>query len=174
MENETAKMLSVKPKEIADNYIKLIGDDWMLVTAGDTGSFNTMTASWGCAGYLWNKPVVFIFIRPQRYTFEFLEDKEMFTLSFFEQKYRPALSLCGSVSGRDTDKIKESGLTPTMTGDGNIIFREARLVLECKKLYAEFLNTEAFIDKTIPEKVYGEGDFHKVYIAEIVNAWEKK
>ncbi len=168
------KMQSVKPKEITDNYIKLIGDKWMLVTAGDSSSFNMMTASWGCAGFLWNKPVVFIFIRPQRHTFGFLEKNEGFTLSFFEEKYRPALSVCGSVSGRDTDKVKASGLTPCKTEGGNVTFKEARLVLECKKLYADFLNPEAFIDQKILESVYPDKDYHKVYVAEIVNAWEKK
>lgn len=164
----------VKPKELNENAIKLIGDRWMLVTAGDTSKFNTMTASWGCMGYLWNKPVVFIFVRPQRYTFEFLEDKDEFTLSFFEEKYRPALSLCGSVSGRDVNKVKESGLTPCVTESGNIAFREANLILECKKLYADFMKPEAFIDTTIIADKYAEGDFHKIYVAEIVNAWARK
>lgn len=171
---EIGKMQLVKPKDITDNYIKLIGDKWMLVTAGDSANFNMMTASWGCAGFLWNKPVVFIFIRPQRYTFGFLEKNEEFTLSFFEEKYRPALTVCGSVSGKDTDKVKASGLTPCQTKGGNVTFKEARLVLECKKLYADFLNPEAFIDPKILDNVYPEKDYHKVYVAEIVNAWEKK
>lgn len=168
------KMQLVKPKDVSDNYIKLIGDKWMLVTAGDSSRFNMMTASWGCAGYLWNKPVVFIFIRPQRYTFGFIEEKDSFTLSFFDEKYRPALSVCGSVSGRDTDKVKESGLTPYIMKSGNVTFKEARLVLECKKLYADFLNPEAFIDKQIIDNTYQGGDYHKMYVAEIVNAWESK
>lgn len=168
------KMQSVKPKEITDNYIKLIGEQWMLVTAGDSSNFNMMTASWGCAGFLWNKPVVFIFIRPQRHTFGFLENNDGFTLSFFEEKYRPALTVCGSVSGRDTDKVEASGLTPCKTEGGKVTFKEARLVLECKKLYADFMNPEAFIDPKILEDVYPGKDYHKIYVAEIVNAWEKK
>lgn len=168
------KMQLVKPKDITDNYIKLIGDKWMLVTAGDSSRFNTMTASWGGVGYLWNKPVVFVFIRPQRYTFDFLEANDSFTLSFFEEKYRPALSICGSVSGRDTDKVQKTGLTPNVTANGHVTFKEARLVLECKKMYADFLNPEAFINKQIIEDTYKAKDFHKMYVAEIVNAWEEK
>lgn len=171
---EMGKMQLVKPKDITDNYIKLIGDQWMLVTAGDSSRFNMMTASWGGVGFLWNKPVVFIFIRPQRYTFGFLEANDSFTLSFFEEKYRPALSICGSVSGRDTDKVQKTGLTPNITENGNVTFKEARLVLECKKMYADFLNPEAFINKQIIEDTYKEKDFHKVYVAEIVNAWVRK
>ena len=93
-------MRKIEAKNIDKNVIKLIGQDWMLVTAGDQEKFNMMTASWGSMGYLWNKPVVMVFVRPQRYTFEFTEKKDEFTLSFFDEKYRHALNVCGSVSGR--------------------------------------------------------------------------
>lgn len=166
----------VAPKEISENAIKLIGDKWMLVTAGDSAKFNMMTANWGCMGYLWNKPVVFIFIRPERHTFGFIEENPSFTLSFFAPEYRKALEICGSVSGRDVNKVEKSGLTPYFMSSGNVSFEEAYLVLECKKLYAEPLNPEAFIDKDILAKKYNteEGGLHKVYVAEIINAWEKK
>lgn len=165
---------SITPKEITDNMVKLIGDQWMLVTAGDSARFNTMTASWGGIGYLWNKPVVFIFIRPQRYTFGFIEEQEHFTLSFFTEQYREALKLCGTTSGRDGNKVEKAGLTPRITSAGNVAFEEARLILECRKLYADFMNPAAFIDPTIVEGTYPGKDFHKVYVAEIVNVWEKK
>lgn len=175
MKEESVKVFQgVAPKEIDDNFIKLIGDQWMLVTAGDSSGYNMMTASWGCAGFLWNKPVVFIFIRPQRHTFGFIEGNEEFTLSFFGEEYRNALQICGTVSGRDVNKTEKTGLTPRYTDAGNVAFEEARLILECRKLYADFLNPEAFIDRAILEKSYPEKDFHKVYVAEIVNAWEKK
>ena len=112
-------MKKIAPKDIDKNVIKLIGQDWMLVTAGDQEKFNMMTASWGSMGYLWNKPVVMVFVRPQRYTFEFTEKKDEFTLSFFDEKYRHALNVCGSVSGRDVNKVQESGLTPYFTEAGN-------------------------------------------------------
>lgn len=176
MKNSVQTFQAVNPKEINENAIQLIGDKWMLVTAGDSARFNMMTASWGCMGYLWNKPVVFIFIRPERYTYGFIEENPSFTLSFFGPKYREALKICGTVSGRDVNKVEESGLTPYFTPSGNVSFNEAYLVLECKKLYAEPLNPEAFIDKEILASKYSEeeGGLHKVYVAEIVNAWEKK
>lgn len=168
-----ANCRSVDPLQWKENYIRLIAKDWMLVTAGDPATFNTMTANWGGVGYLWNKPVVFIFIRPQRYTFEFVEREERFTLSFLPEKYRQALVLCGRVSGRDSDKVKEAGLTPEVTETGNIVFREARLMMECRKLYAGFLRPEEFVEAGIVPEVYAAGDFHKVYVAEIEHAWER-
>lgn len=164
----------IKPAAITENFIKLIGSDWMLVTAGQREHFNTMTASWGGVGFLWNKPVVFVFIRPQRYTFGFIEQEPMFTLSFFTEAYRSALQLCGTKSGRDTDKVAETGLTPMATEKGNIFFKEAQCVLECKKLYTDDLRSEHFLDKSLAEQWYPAKDYHKMYVAEIVNAWEKK
>ncbi len=165
---------SISPEEIPGNTIRTIGRDWMLVTAGTKEKFNTMTASWGGIGHLWNKPVAFIFIRPQRYTFGFLEEQETFTLSFFGGQYREALTVCGTLSGRDVNKVERAGLTPHYTENGNVAFEEATLVLECKKLYADFFHKESFIDADIVRLDYPEEDFHKVYIAEIVNVWEKK
>ena len=162
-------MKHIKPEEITDNVIKLIGKDWMLVTAGRPGDYNTMTASWGGAGFLWNKPVVFVFVRPERHTYGFMEREDVFTLSFFDEKYRKALSLCGTKSGRDTDKAAETGLTPVETSNGSIAFSQARLVLECLKLYVSDLKSEKFLDKTILEKCYdsAHGGLHRVYVAEI-------
>ena len=181
MENKTENNMkeektfqTVDPKEINENTIQLFGDKWTLITAGDSSSFNTMTASWGTMGFLWNHPVVFIFIRPQRYTFEFTERAEEFTLSFFKEEYREALQICGTVSGRDVNKVEKAGITPHFTPSGNVAFEEAYLILECKKLYADFLDPKAFLDITIAPKIYPGDDFHKMYVAEIVSAWEKK
>ena len=168
------RFIETDPHELTGNVFRLIGRDWMLVTAGDQEKFNMMTASWGSMGYLWNKPVVMVFVRPQRYTFEFTEKKDEFTLSFFDEKYRHVLNVCGSVSGRDVNKVQESGLTPYFTEAGNPAFEEATLVLECKKLYTDFLKEEAFLDKKIVDSQYGQKDFHKVYVAEIVHAWVKE
>ncbi len=166
-----AIMKKIDPREIRDNAVQLIGNDWMLVTAGTLEHFNMMTASWGGLGFMWKKPVVFVVIRPQRHTFRFMEAGEVFTLSFFSHEYHKALNVCGTTSGRDTDKVAASGLTPYVTESGSVSFTEARLVLECRKLYAEALNPEAFLDKTIVPEWYAAGDFHKMYIAEILNAW---
>lgn len=163
-------MKKIDPKELQVNSIKAIGQEWMLVTAGDMDDFNTMTASWGGLGELWNRHVAFIFVRPQRYTFEFTERETLFTLSFFDPKYRPALMLCGTRSGRDTDKIAETTLTPYATENGSVSFREASMVLECRKLYAEPLKKGSFTESAIPAEIYPGDDFHMMYVAEIINA----
>jgi flavin reductase (DIM6/NTAB) family NADH-FMN oxidoreductase RutF len=164
----------IESAEIKDNLIRLIASDWMLVTAGTREGFNTMTANWGGMGYLWNKNVVFVFVRPERYTYGFIESTEGFTLTFFDEKYRDALDLCGAKSGRDCDKVAETGLTPFFTARGYPAFSEARLVLECRKLYADQLTREAFIDSEPLRTHYStKGGMHKLYVAEIVGAWIK-
>ena len=156
----------IKPQKINDNPFKLIGKDWALVSAGTKEEFNTMTVSWGGVGVMWGKDVAFTFIRPQRYTMEFLTKEDCFTMSFFDEKYKDALTFCGSKSGRDYDKPKETGLTPAFTEDGIPYFEEARLVLVCKKMYAQDLNAESVIDKENVEKWYKD-DFHKMFVSEI-------
>jgi len=163
----------ITPQEIQDNPIKMIADDWMLITAGNQDEFNMMTASWGTIGNLWNEPVVFIFVRPQRYTYEFTENSDYFTLTFFEEKHRDILQFCGTKSGRDFDKVKETGLTPVFTELGNVYYEQARLVIECEKIYADFLKEDKFIDQAIVEKMYPNKDFHKVYVGKILNVWVK-
>lgn len=165
-------MKRLEIKELSENFFETIGKEWMLVTAGNKNQFNTMTASWGGIGWLWNKPVVFVFVRPERYTFEFTEKNDCFTLAFLGNEHRDIYNFCGSHSGRDTDKVSATGLTPLCTELGNITFEQARLTLECKKLYAQGLSPEAFIDPLLIERWYNEhGGMHKMYVAEIVNAW---
>ncbi len=161
------------PFALPTNVFTLIGKQWMLVTAGTKAHFNTMTANWGGLGFLWNRPVAFVFIRPQRYTFEFTEKESTMTLSFFDEKYRNALNICGAKSGRDTDKIAESGLTPMEIPSGNMSFNEAHYILECRKLYADFLNEEKFLNDDICKKFYPHSDFHKMYVVEIEQAWKR-
>ncbi len=148
------------------NPFNLIGDDWMLITSGNEKNFNTMTASWGGLGVLWNKKVAFSFVRPQRYTFEFMEENEFFTLSFFDAKHKDALRLCGRKSGRDCNKVKEAGLTPFFE-DSAPCFEEAKIVLICKKIYSQFISPECMIDKSL-EKNYENKDYHKMFIGEIL------
>lgn len=163
-----AQLREITPQEMAENPFKLIGSDWALVTAGNRERFNTMTISWGGMGIMWNKPVAFSFIRPQRYTFEFTEKNDMFTMSFFDESYRKALAFCGSKSGRDVDKVKETGLTPAFTEDGVPYFEEAKLVLVCKKLYAQDLNETCVTDAAAVAPFYNGDDYHKMYVSEIV------
>ncbi len=162
----------IDPDEINDNLIRLIASDWMLVTAGTRAKFNTMTANWGGMGYLWNKQVVFVFVRPERYTYGFMESTDGFTLTFFDERYRDALNLCGVRSGRDCDKVAETGLTPHFTALGLPAFAEARLVLECSKLYATQLERGNFLDDEPLNSHYRtKGGLHKMYIAEIEKVW---
>ena len=162
----------ISPLAIEGNLMRQIASDWMLVTAGNKEKFNTMTANWGGVGYLWNKPVVFVFIRPERYTFQFIERSDGFTLTFFDENYREGLNLCGTKSGRDCDKVSEAGLTPHFTEHGYPAFTEARLVLECRKLYANILIRDNFLDNEPFRTHYStKGGLHKMYIAGIVSAW---
>lgn len=160
-------MKTILPSQIKDNVFKAVNDDWMLITAVNSeGKINTMTASWGGFGIMWGKPVCVCVIRPQRYTNEFVLDSSFLTLSFLEDGNREALKICGTKSGRKCDKIAESGLKPIVK-DGYAYFEQSRLVLYGRKIYSSVIKEECFIDKSIPEKVYPEKDFHYVYVCEI-------
>lgn len=158
----------IKPEGIEQNVFDLIGNKWMLVTAGSKKSFNTMTASWGGLGVLWNRDVATCYIRPQRYTREFIEREPVFTLSFFSREYRDALNLCGSKSGRDVDKAKAAGLTPVFDA-GSVYFKEATLVFVCKKLYFHDFDPKNFLDPLV-ERNYADKDYHRMYIGSIETA----
>lgn len=157
----------VSPRELSLNPFTKIGKEWMLITAGTPEKFNTMTASWGGLGVLWNKDAAFTFIRPSRYTFEFTEESDYFSLCFFDEEHREALNLCGTRSGRDCDKVKETGLTPAFS-EGVPYFAEAKLVLICRKMYAQgMLDTCATCDEV--KKHYAEGEaYHTLYVGEII------
>lgn len=157
----------VDPRVVADNAFKLIADDWMLITAGEIDSFNTMTASWGALGELWHRKICICFVRPTRYTYEFMEKSDVFTLSFFDEKYRAALDFCGKVSGRTYDKAKQAGLTPILSEQGGVYFTQARLVFVCRKVYAAHLDPKLFLSPDIEEN-YPDKDYHRMYIGEIL------
>ncbi len=169
-------MKEIRLNELNENLIETIGKEWMLVTAGTQDKFNTMTASWGGLGFLWNKNVAFIFIRPERYTYEFTEKQNTLTLAFLGKENKLIYDVCGSQSGRNIDKIKETGLIPIFTEQGNITFEQARLTLECKKLYTTNFKEEGFTDKFLLEKWYGNGhgNLHSMYIMEITHVWIKE
>ena len=153
---------------------KLIGEEWMLVTAGTEDKFNTMTASWGGVGILWNKPVAFLFIRPERYTHGFLEENERVTLSFYGEEYRRVLQICGTKSGRDTDKVKECGITPLKLESGAMTFAESRMTLDCRKLFKTEMTEANFIDRETLAKQYGaHGGMHTIYVVEIEGVYTK-
>lgn len=164
------ELKKISPNEISQNPFELIDDDWFLLSAGDIHSFNTMTASWGGMGVLWNKPVVFCFVRPQRYTYKFMESNKLFTMSFFDDSYRDALSLCGKVSGRQTDKMKATGLKPFESPDGSVFYEQAKLMIECRKLYFSDIVPENFLVNGIDAN-YPKKDYHRMYIGEIISVY---
>ncbi|MBR6873299.1 MAG: flavin reductase [Ruminococcus sp.] len=147
-----------------------IGADWMLVTAGTPEGFNMMTASWGFAGIMWNKPCAITAIRPQRYTKHFIDAGEYFTLSFYPPEYRKALAFCGSNSGRDVNKCEKTGLIPVKVGE-TVAFEQASRIFLCRKLYAQTMTEDSFTDKTIVSDQYRLNDFHTAYYGEIVAAY---
>lgn len=165
----------ISPEDLINenvNPFKLIGKDWMLVTAGNENGWNTMTASWGFMGVMWGKNVATTVVRPQRYTKEFIDDSDYFTLSFFDDNDKSALSYCGSHSGRDVDKAKETGLDPIFIHN-TTSFKQAKMIIVCKKMYAQEMTADSFIDKSADEKWYADKDYHVQYIGEIVAVYKK-
>lgn len=156
------------------NAIEAIGSDWMLITAKDEaqGRVNAMTASWGCMGVLWSKPVCILFVRPQRHTHSLTEAQDRFSIAFLGEEHRAALRLCGTLSGRDTDKLAEAGLH-TETLGGVEVIREAETVLIVKKLYADHLKEASFLDPALLAN-YKEKDYHRFYVCEIEEAYTKQ
>jgi len=161
-------LVEIAPTALGDSVFQVIGRDAMLITAGTPAHFNTMTASWGGWGHLWNRDVTFCFVRPQRYTFGFMEQAEYYTLCFFDKEHQAALDYCGSHSGRDVDKIAATGLTPVTDATNAVYFAEARLALVCRKLYAQDLTVDSFIDRGIVDEAYPKADFHRMYVGGIV------
>ncbi len=154
----------ISAKEIGSNIIKSIADEWMLISAGDQSGYNMMTASWGFAGEMWGNDSVIAMIRPQRYTMDFVDKKDYFTLSFYGDR-KDIHKVCGSKSGRDVNKTELTGLTPIFCDD-TVYFEEARLVLVCKKQYVGKLSEENFTDKE-PLKWYPDKDYHYMIVGKI-------
>ena len=161
------------PIEIANLKIQphyLFHRQSCLLTSGDytKDDFNTMTIGWGAVGTMWSLPFTFVAVRHSRFTYEFMQRFDTFTVSAFPKEYHKALSYLGSHSGRDGDKIAESGLTP----ESSIVvpapsFVEAEIVIECRKMYADDLNPVHFLDESIYDK-YPNRDFHRIYYGEIL------
>lgn len=162
-----------------EDAFKLIGKEWMLVTGGTLEKgFNTMTASWGGIGWFWNKPVAFVFIRPERFTHGFVEANDHLTLSFLgnDPAMRKVLNLCGTLSGRDHDKVAECGLTPLATGHGAVTFEQARLTIEGRKLFRADMQSQHFLDPEVLSRWYNDqpgGSLHTIYVIEIENVYTR-
>lgn len=163
----------ISTAEWTENPFRLIGQDFMLLTATDlAGNSNPMTASWGGVGVLWNLPVAFLFIRPQRHTHSLAQTGERFTASFFPEEYRSMLTYMGKHSGRDGDKAAACHLTPAKDEHGAVYYEEARLVLSLRKLYAAPLKEECFFLPSLLAH-YPKKDYHTVYVTEITEILQK-
>ena len=165
-------MKEIAVSELMLNPMTMIAKEWMLVTAGNRDrGYNTMTASWGHLGSIWGHggglPTAVVYLRPQRYTKEFVDREELFTISVFPEQHKKDLGYLGVVSGRDKDKVAATNLTPVFDDD-TTYFAQAKLVLVCRKLYQSTLQEDGFIDKSILADHYPNRDLHDMYIGEIV------
>lgn len=151
-------------KSVKKNLVKAIADEWMLITAGDKDGYNMMTASWGFLGEMWGEDTAMVVVRPQRYTMEFINKNDYFTISFYGDN-KAIHKICGTKSGRDVDKTALTGLTPVFLHN-SVFFREANLVLVCKKQYVGDMTEDNFIDKE-PLKWYENKDYHKMIFGKI-------
>ncbi|UWD47010.1 flavin reductase family protein [Clostridioides difficile] len=163
----------IMSEEIKSNPFKLIGKDWTLITAEKEGKVNTMTASWGGLGVMWGKNVAFVVIRPQRYTKEFIDSTDTFSLTFFDEDFRKELSYCGKVSGREEDKISKIEFNVEHLNN-TPYFKEAKLAIICKKMHCQKIDPQCFIDEEIDERWYPQKDYHTLYVAEITNVLVKE
>lgn len=162
-------MKKIEFNELQANAAQLIGKQWMLISAGTPGQFNCMTASWGGLGYLWNRPVAFVFVRPNRHTYGFIEREGKLTLSFMPETYREDLVFCGRNSGRDVDKMAQTSLKPLATDNGGVGMADADVLLECRVMYKELMSQEAFADwgEVSPVFYAEDNPLHTLLICEI-------
>lgn len=159
----------INRNELEINPFTSIGNEWMLISAKKGDQINTMTASWGEMGHLWNQDVVTVFIRQHRYTKEFVDDAKQFSISFFDGK-KEELTYLGSHSGRDENKIETVNFHPTQI-NGIPTFEEAKLVMTLETLYTDDLKKENFFDASIPQTSYADNDYHTIYIAKVTGIY---
>lgn len=162
-------MERIQLANIEMNPFNAIGEDNFLLTAGDEHSFNSMTAGWGGLGYVWNKPVAFVFVREARYTFSLIEKSDMFSLSFFSKEYKKDLAFLGTHSGRDVNKVASTSLSPIAL-DGTVGYKEASLIFTCRKLSRSYIGKDMLLDPTLSTH-YPQNDYHYMYIGEIKGAY---
>ena len=163
----------IAAEELNMNPFTKIGKEWMLISAGNEEKANTMTASWGAMGVMWGKNAVTVYLRPQRYTKEFVDREQTFTISFLGEKYRQNLGYCGKVTGKRIDKISEAGLTPYYV-DGTTAIEEADMIMVCKTMYHDTIKPECFDETRNNDKWYPDKDYHTMYIAEVTKVLLKE
>jgi flavin reductase (DIM6/NTAB) family NADH-FMN oxidoreductase RutF len=164
---------SKRIEEFPGSPFERIGAGWMLISAGDVssdkGAWNTMTASWGCLGVLWQKNIAQIYIRKTRHTLSFVNASAIFSLSFFGAAFRQVLNVCGADSGRDTDKAAKAEIIPIVFPNGAIGFKEAGEIIVCRKLYTHDFDPSRFLDPNIDTFHYPLKDYHRLFIGEITD-----
>lgn len=168
------------PTDISDNVFKLVGEDYSVITAGTDSAYNTMTASWGGWGQLFNKPTTWCILNGNRYTLEFIQKEKTYTMSYFPDQFKEQVLFFGSKSGKGTDKMKENTLSFVKTPSGNIAYKEARMIIECKLVEVTEVNPndfhteegKSFIEKGL-QKETGKG-YHKLVFGEITKVWVRK
>ncbi|MBP5555706.1 MAG: flavin reductase [Lachnospiraceae bacterium] len=157
--------------EFTTDVLSVFDKKWALLTAGDSTKFNTMTISWGGLGTIWGKPVATVYVRTSRYTYDFMDSNEFFTVSFYPEEYKQILGVLGSKSGRDMDKMKDSGLTPVSAGK-SMSFKEAEITLVCKKMFKQELDV-ANMPADVAKAMYEGQAPHDMFIGEIVDIIRK-
>ena len=162
----------VELNEVTPKVLEVFGTQNALLTAGDRRACNTMTIGWCGLGRLWNLPACTVFVRPERYTYEFTEKHDYFTVSILPVELKKLMGYCGSKSGRDTDKIRDCGLTLAYGAGDAPYFEEAELVLVCKKLYVQDLDPQGVLDERVSKFYQGEG-WHRVYVGQVVEAYQR-
>ncbi|MDR1553550.1 MAG: flavin reductase [Prevotellaceae bacterium] len=168
----------ISAEEIGDNVFKLVGKDITVITSGNESDFNSMAASWGGMGILFNKPTAWCMLRANRYTLEIIKREHTYTLSYFPEEFKEQVLFFGSKSGRNTNKMKETTLTPVQTPSGNMTYKEARLTLECKLTEITTANPDDFLNQEDKDFILGgfeeAKEYHKLVFGEITNVWIKK
>ncbi len=160
-------MKKISISELNNNVFELISKDWGVLTVQCGDKVNGMTVSWLQMGHLWNKNIVTVYVRPQRYTYQFINDEETFSLALFDEKYKKELSYLGTKSGSDFDKINNCKMTTSFVKNTPII-NEAKLVFVCKKLYVHDLKDNEFVDDNVNHEAYPDKDYHRAFVGEII------
>lgn len=149
---------------------KKFDKQWALVTAGSLDNYNTMTISWGELGTLWSRPVATVYVKPCRYTYQFMESNEYFTITFYSEEYKKDLGILGTKSGRDGDKVALTQLTPIKVGE-SVGFKEAECTILCRKIYWNDLDLER-IPEDIKKRYYEVEEPHRMYVGEVIDIIE--
>lgn len=157
----------IKLERLSINPFTMINDDWFLISAGSKNAYNTMTASWGAMGVCFNKNMITAYVRKSRYTYEFLEKEEYFTICFFDELYRHSLNVCGTLSGRSSNKVEVAGLTAVFDEKAPY-FHEAKLVFVCKKVLTTDFTRDDFVNPRYDDDFYPKGDRHTMFMGQIV------